>query len=63
MEIKFTAKDFKPLIDQTIRDVLISDIGELWDDYCYRNNIPPNLKLEVIDFLEDFSNQLVKEQK
>lgn len=53
--------DFKPAIEKAIRGCLISDIGSLWDDYCYDNNVPPEIKLHGINFLEQFAEQLNSE--
>jgi hypothetical protein len=50
----------KQSVEDIIRQILISDIGELWDGYCYENNVPPEIKLHGIEFLEQFANSLTK---
>lgn len=50
--------DLKGLMDQTVRDILIINIGTLWDDYCYRNNVKSDIKLEGVNFLEDFAKTI-----
>ena len=53
--------DLKGSIEQAVRDVLILDIGQLWDDYCFENNINGEVKMEAIGFLEDFAKKLNNE--
>lgn len=52
--------DIRPTIHDALREVLISDIGSLWDDYCYENSVPPEIKIHGIGFLEDFAGKLEK---
>lgn len=54
--------EIKPTIDQAVRDILISDIGSLWDDYCYENNVPSDIKLHGLNMLEGFAKRLNKEK-
>lgn len=55
LEIKI---DFKPAIEQAVRDVLVRDIGTLWDQYCEERNVPPEIKLHGIQFLESFAKKI-----
>jgi hypothetical protein len=48
--IKFEG-DFKQKIEQSMRDVLILEFGEMWEEYCYENNISPNIKIGFLDHL------------
>lgn len=47
-----------PVVDQAVRDVLILNIGELWEDYCIERGIGDELRTEGIVFLEDFANKV-----
>lgn len=50
--------DLTPAIQQGVRDVLVRDIGDLWDDYCEGNDVSAELYVEGIKFLTYFASKI-----
>jgi hypothetical protein len=46
-------------VKDALRDMLITGgYGKLWEQYCYDNNIPADIKLGFLDFLADVPEKI-----
>lgn len=50
--VKF--EDFKDKVQQEIRDIVFLEFGAVWEEYCFKNNIPYNTKMGFLDYLSKF---------
>ena len=55
--------EVKQTVSDMVRQALIVDYGMMWDDYCYENNVPSEIKLHGIQFLEHFANEINEQLK
>lgn len=51
--IKFDG-EFANKINQKIRDVVMLEFGEVWEEYCFDNNVPADIKIGFLDYWDKF---------
>jgi hypothetical protein len=45
------------------RELITGGFGQLWEDYCWQNNVPADIKLGFLDYLAAAPDSLFNEEE